>query len=74
VGKGIGYLLFKDRDSVLKALTLHKVRSDVPIRFVASTLTSNATRTTECVQEALAAARIGLRQAHQALGTREEQH
>ena len=26
VGKGIGYLLFKDRDCVLKALALHKVR------------------------------------------------
>ena len=25
VGKGIGYLLFKDRDCVLKALALHKV-------------------------------------------------
>jgi hypothetical protein len=26
VGKGIGYLLFKDRDCVHKALALHKVR------------------------------------------------
>lgn len=26
VGKGIGYMLFRDRDCVLKALTLHKVR------------------------------------------------
>ena len=26
IGKGIGYLLFKDRDSVLKALSLHEVR------------------------------------------------
>ena len=25
VGKGIGYLLFRDRDCVLKALALHKV-------------------------------------------------
>lgn len=26
IGKGIGYLLFKDRDSVLLALALHEVR------------------------------------------------
>lgn len=28
VGKGIGYLLFKDRDAVLKALTLHNVSNN----------------------------------------------
>jgi hypothetical protein len=26
IGKGIGYILFKDRDSVLKALSLHEVK------------------------------------------------
>lgn len=29
IGKGIGYILFKDRDSVLPALSLHEVRHRV---------------------------------------------
>lgn len=32
IGKGIGYLLFKDRDSVLKALSLHEVRYVCSVR------------------------------------------
>jgi hypothetical protein len=34
VGKGIGYLLFKDRDCVHKALALHKVRLYVLNTFI----------------------------------------